>query len=384
MYTVISLLALHLAAAPVSSAADPDFAVQGEYLAEAWDAGRLTATHGLQVVARGEGKFEGYLFEGGLPGNGGPPTSRRKLNGHRQDAEILLNDTDWEVRLSAAQATLAARDGSRQTTLRKVQRTSRTLGAAPPPHAVRLFDGTDTGEFQGFKMSDEGLLQVGAETKRSFGDFQLHLEFQLPFMPSAEGQARGNSGVYIQRRYEVQILDSFGLVGEANECGGLYRQQAPELNMCLPPLTWQTYDIHFRAARWDEAGQKTANANISVYLNGVAVHAVREIPTKTGAGQPEGPEPRAILLQNHGDPVQFRNVWIVDGSDGLQSLATATTAAGSAAASHWSDGQPAGERASAGWLVRRFPQLAMRGGQSSPDTYHRPVASHPGKLVRRR
>jgi hypothetical protein len=144
-------------------------------------------------------------------------------------------------------------------------------------------------------------------------DFRLHLEFRLPFMPYATGQGRGNSGVYIQRRYEVQILDSFGLEGVANECGGLYRQQPPDVNMCLPPLTWQTYDIWFTAARFDGEGNKTANARITVLHNGVPIHNDYEVVAKTGAGRPEAPEPMPILLQDHGNPVRFQNVWIVLG-----------------------------------------------------------------------
>ena len=130
-------------------------------------------------------------------------------------------------------------------------------------------------------------------------------------MPYARGQGRGNSGVYIQQRYEVQILDSFGLDGVANECGGVYRQQAPDVNMCLPPLSWQTYDIHFTAARWNSASHKIANARLTVYHNGEPIHLNRELPEKTGAGQKESPDPRPIHFQHHGNPVHFRNVWIV-------------------------------------------------------------------------
>jgi hypothetical protein len=137
----------------------------------------------------------------------------------------------------------------------------------------------------------------------------MHIEFRTPYMPLARGQGRGNSGVYIQERYEVQILDSFGLEGEANECGGLYKQRPPEVNMCLPPLSWQTYDIYFTSARWDQQGAKIANARLTLLHNGVPVHNDYELTGKTGSGKTETPEPRPILLQNHGNPVHFRNIW---------------------------------------------------------------------------
>jgi hypothetical protein len=143
-------------------------------------------------------------------------------------------------------------------------------------------------------------------------DFQMHLEFRTPYMPQARGQGRGNSGVYIQQRYEVQILDSFGLDGVDNECSGLYKQTAPAVNMCLPPLAWQTYDIWFTAARFSANGKsKVANARITVLHNGVPVHSNREVTNKTGGGKVEGPEDFPINLQDHGNPVTFRNIWLV-------------------------------------------------------------------------
>jgi hypothetical protein len=130
-------------------------------------------------------------------------------------------------------------------------------------------------------------------------------------MPEAEGQHRGNSGVYLQERYEVQILDSFGQPSTIDGCGALYKQRRPDVNMCLAPGVWQTLDLDFRAPRYDAQGNKRSNARITVLHNGVVIHHVVELPTKTGAGRSEGPDPRPILLQSHDSEVVFRNIWII-------------------------------------------------------------------------
>ena len=121
-----------------------------------------------------------------------------------------------------------------------------------------------------------------------------------------------NSGLYLANRYEVQILDSFGLDGRANECGGVYTRLAPKLNMCLPPLQWQTFDIDFTSAAVDAAGAKVSSARITARLNGVLIHDDAEVAGPTGAarGEPEG-TPGALRLQGHRNFVQFRNLWLV-------------------------------------------------------------------------
>ncbi|MEN6424738.1 MAG: DUF1080 domain-containing protein [Phycisphaerales bacterium] len=150
-------------------------------------------------------------------------------------------------------------------------------------------------------------------TKAKFKDFRLHIEFRTPFMPQARGQGRGNSGVYLQGRYEIQVLDSYGLEGLDNECGGIYKVGAPMVNMCLPPLQWQTYDITFQAPRFDASGSKIEDAAVTVVHNGVTIHDRRRLPGPTGGAMDDNvSEPGGIYLQDHGNPVQFRNIWLVE------------------------------------------------------------------------
>lgn len=297
--------------------AGPDFALQGEYLGAFVEYGHGRQV-GLQVIAKGDGKFKAVEYAGGLPGTGWNRHRRFKLSGRMQDGYLTFRSPRHRFRVLPGYAEILTTDGQLLGRLDKVLRVSATLGKKPPKGAIVLFDGTDTKHFVGGKkMTKDRLLEVrrekgGAETVRPFKDFTLHLEFQLPFMPYASGQGRGNSGVYLQNRYEVQILDSFGLDGVKNECGALYRQRKPDLNMCLPPLLWQTYDITFRSPKFNAAGKKTANARITVRHNGVLVHDNVEITAKTGAGRPEGPKPQRTKLQYHGNPVRFRNIWLVE------------------------------------------------------------------------
>jgi hypothetical protein len=149
----------------------------------------------------------------------------------------------------------------------------------------------------------------------------MHVEFLLSYMPFDRGQKRSNSGVYVDERYECQILDSFGLEGENNECGGFYGVAKPKVNMCFPPLTWQTYDFEFTPAKWD-GNNKTANARITVKHNGILIHDNLELPKHTAGRKDEGPAPLGVYLQGHGNKVQFRNIWIqYDGPPSAQSSA---------------------------------------------------------------
>ena len=195
----------------------------------------------------------------------------------------------------------------------------------PPEGAVVLFDGTDLSKWtkRDGKSEVKWTLKDGVMegvkghgdivTKEKFGGkFKLHLEFRVPYEPGNSGQGRGNSGVYLQGRYEVQILDSYGLKPGKNDCGAIYEIAAPAVNACKAPTVWQSYDIEFTAPTV-ENGKKTAPARMTVYQNGVKIHddvAVTSDNTRAGAGgdiSKLGP----ILLQDHGHPVQFRNVWLV-------------------------------------------------------------------------
>jgi hypothetical protein len=291
---------------------DADFWLQGEYAGRVPDERGTLRMHGLQVVALGDGQFLAVEYVGGLPGTGWDRRQKSRYRGQRTGQGVLLRGEQASILVDGRSARFFDPQGRWQGQMQKVARRSATLAAATPPRARVLFDGTDTGAFKNGQIDDEGLLQVGTELVPRFRDFTLHVEFRLPYMPRARGQGRANSGVYLQSRYEVQILDSFGLEGEANECGGLYRYQRPAVNVCLPPLAWQTYDITFRSPRFDRTGRKVQNAQLTVQHNGVLIHDHFNIERKTGAGRRESPELLPIKLQDHGNPVRFRNIWVID------------------------------------------------------------------------
>lgn len=295
----------------VVSPGDEDFLFQGEYVGSVRAVDGRPVRLGLQVVALGNGQFSAMGYQDGLPGNGWDRETIIDWTGQRDADGLTLTGNRGTVVLGVGSGVVIDVSGQEVGTVQRVRRTSKTLGAAPPSNAIVLFDGSSVERFDGGQLTPEGWLAPGAVTKIPVRDFRLHLEFQTPFLPDARGQARGNSGVYIQRRYEVQILDSFGLPPVIDGCGALYRQQLPQLNMSFPPLSWQTYDIYFTAARWDPEGRKTSDAVITVFHNGVPIHRQQPIVQPTGAGQPETPFDGPLLLQDHSNPVQFRNVWLV-------------------------------------------------------------------------
>jgi hypothetical protein len=291
--------------------AGPDYVIQGEYLGEL-DADNGRGQWGAQVIALGEGKFTLVGYEGGLPGEGWKRTDRREMaDGKTEGSSTRFQADQWAAEIKDGVLTVSTSSGNAIGKLKKVNRKSPTLGEKPPQGAVVLFDGTSADNFEGAILTPDKWLTHECSSKQSFGDHKLHLEFCPPFKPLARGQARGNSGVYVQSRYEVQVLDSFGLEGENNECGGIYSIAKPIVNMCYPPLTWQTYDIEFTAARY-ENDKKVKNARITVVHNGVKVLDDVELPKATPGRIDEGPAPAPVFLQGHGNPVVFRNIWVVE------------------------------------------------------------------------
>ena len=319
-----------------TDASDPklpaDYKYQGEYAAE---------DLGAQVIALDKGAFQAVLYPGGLPGAGWDGKNKILLDGKLVGKSVILHTPKGKKRyLGNSPAEFSAtRDFPPQGhkeysgvisgdklegktekgkgfSLTKTNRVSPTMGKKAPKGAIVLFDGSNKDEWQGGRVDEKTKLlnTDGSDirTKRKFNDYHMHLEFLLPYRPGARGQGRGNSGFYQVDHYEMQILDSFGLEGLNNECGGIYSKKASDVNGCFPPLRWQTYDVEFTNAK-SKDGKKTKNAVLTARLNGILIHDKYDIPGKTGGsrGEPEG-TPGPMKLQGHGNPLQFRNIWILE------------------------------------------------------------------------
>jgi hypothetical protein len=269
--------------------AGPDFKVQGEYEGEVAGKGKF----GAQVVALGGNKFDVYFLAGGLPGAGWDARTRTRVPAETKDEQTTLTGDRWSGGVADGKLTGKTADGD-AFTLARVERKSPTLGAKPPEGATVLFDGKSAEQWENGKVVEENLLNCGTRSKAPFGVGKLHIEFRCPYQPAARGQGRGNSGVFVPGG-EIQVLDSFGLNGENNECGAIYGKQKPAVNMCLPPLSWQTYDVEVKQGEGD-------TLLVTVWHNGVKVH--EDFKAK---GSPKG---SPIQLQNHSNPVVYRNIWV--------------------------------------------------------------------------
>lgn len=198
--------------------------------------------------------------------------------------------------------------------------------ASAPSDAIVLFDGKDLSKWQKSAggeanwIVENGYMETKPKsgmirTKGTFGDFQLHLEFATPEKVEGDGQGRGNNGLNIFGRYEIQILDSYqNKTYPDGQAGAIYGQFPPLVNASKGPGEWQTYDVVFEAPRWNEQGEVTRKASITLLHNGVIVHNKQELHGGTTHRQivpyKKHSETGFIELYEHGNPVRFRNIWI--------------------------------------------------------------------------
>lgn len=239
---------------------------------------------------------------------------------------LAFDRDDFKGEIRDGKFTGGRRSGKNSFEMTRTVYAPPALGAAPPANAQVLFDGKGFDAWQdatGWVLVDGNAMMVTPDagdlvSKAKFKDVQLHVEFRTPLMPEQRGQSRGNSGVFVQDKYEVQVLDTFGLEGSYDECGALYKVSAPRVNACLPPTHWQTYDITYHAARFNEDGSVKAYPRMTVLHNGYVIQQDQEIPQITAWKenerlQPPPVDPGSIMLQSHRSHyVQYRNIWVVD------------------------------------------------------------------------
>ena len=314
-------LCVYAAEAAPPPAGEPDDGIMGEYAGDFLPAERAKPDKAdAKVIGEGGGTFRAVIRT-----EDGKPALKFSMTGKAEGKTVALvgkaGDVEWKGVIEGGK-TLTAESKQGKIKLAFTVRRSPTEGQKPPAGAVVLLpfeegkpavlaDWTN----QAWFALPDGVMQVGRGntfTKKNFGNVKLHVEFRIPYMPAARGQGRGNSGVYLQSRYEVQVLDSFGLEPKDNECGGIYSVGAPKAVASLPPGRWQTYDITFTAPEVAD-GKITKPAVITVMHNGITIHENVKIDHVTTAGV-GGPivSPAPVMLQDHGNPVQFRNIWLVE------------------------------------------------------------------------
>ena len=315
--TAIGVACLGLAGAAFA-AAPAEETVQGLY------EGAVKAAMGEQkfearVVACGKGVFKVFIREPAPDGKVTKIELDGKIEGDAVKFAGKAGNAEWAA--TYADGTIKGTAGAGTVEMKKVVRESPAMGAKPPAGAVILlgdknFDGMakkagKDGKEPEWKVFDDGGVLIpkgGMTSKQQFeGNFKLHVEFKNPFMPDGRGQGRGNSGVYLPNGSEIQVLDSFGMVTyTGGGCGGLYKYKDPdafdEFSLAsAPPLQWQTYDVEYRVPMKD--GKPDGKPRVTVFHNGIKIHDNAELSNAAKKG--------GISLQDHGCPVQYRNIWLL-------------------------------------------------------------------------
>lgn len=299
---------------------------EGTYLADQSQRTKATA----KVIAEGPGYYRLVMQAEAL--TPGEPPAQFEIYGVQQGTQVNLfgraNAVHWHGQIAGDKLATDPGYYGMGLELKKTTRKSPTEGLQPPSDAVVLLPfapnkAPDASAWKGgsWKPQNDGSLQCdpgkgSIYTKQNFGDIKLHLEFWLPLMADSFGQGRANSGVIINNLYEVQVLDSFGLVPSMGDCAAIYSQARPRVNASLPPERWQTYDILFRAPRMNPDGTVKEKASVTVELNGVKVQDNVAIEGATAGHEPGKPPANAatgpLQLQDHGNQVRYRNAWLVE------------------------------------------------------------------------
>ncbi len=310
-------------AAPVDASFTPDPWVGVYRGVGEGEAGQCLAE--ATITATGAGRYQMAIR---LPDAGETETIALELARTEGEDEITFRHraegVDWQgqVRLKGSETVVYLKNEQRKFKLKKVVMQSPTLDAPPPPGAIELLPWRE-GEAPGMNEWSnntwpalaDGSMQVGRRdntTRRKFGSYQLHLEFMIPAEPEGRGQKRGNSGVFLNERYEIQVLDSFGFGAEKDSCGAVYGLAPPWVNASYPPLAWQTYDIDFFGPLLDDKGRIMALPKVTVRHNGVLIHEGREIERPTDIKRFGHQGRGRIVLQDHRHPVRYRNIWVVE------------------------------------------------------------------------
>ena len=321
---MVMLVGLHAEDAPAKKPPAAGDAFTGEYT------GTFTSPCGksCHVDAKVFPVKDDYIVLMSLTAPKPPPGSKPRLVaflGKVADGKLTAGNAKWKATIAGKTlaAELTTSKGPGKCTLGFTVRTSPTLGAKPPPGAVVLLPfapgkkpSLAAWSDRKWQANKDGSMNKGRGnivSKHTFGSAKIHVEFMTPYEPAKGGQGRGNSGVYVHGRYEVQVLDSFGMLPGKGDCGAIYGVAPPRTNASLPPLRWQTYDITFIAPKAGTDGKITEPGRMTVLHNGVKIHENVAVGGTTRSGMaglkgPTGP----LMLQDHGNVVKYRNIWLVE------------------------------------------------------------------------